>query len=76
MTTGQLYKHIETIYNHFNFKSKLIIDNLMIFKNGNHYQVHLFISNTNKLQLKISKQYSIIKKNYYTLYSSNMSMTG
>ncbi len=68
MTTGQLYKHIETIYNNFDFKSKLLIDNLIIIGNDNYYQLYLNISDTHKLQLKISKQYSIIKNTYYIFH--------
>ena len=68
MTTRQLYKHIETIYNNFDFKSKLLIDNLMIIGKDNYYQLFLSISDNHKLQLRISKQYSIIKKTYYILH--------
>jgi len=68
MTTRQLYKHIETIYNNFDFKSKLLIDNLIIIGNDNYYQLYLNISDTHKLQLKISKQYSIIKNTYYIFH--------
>jgi hypothetical protein len=68
MTTRQLYKHIETIYNNFDFKSKLLIDNLMIIGKDNYYQLFLSISDNHKLQLRISKQYSIIKKTYYIFH--------
>ena len=68
MTTGELYKHIETIYNHFDFKSKTTVNNLMIISKDNYYQVLLIISDTHKLQFKISKQYSIIKKTYYIFH--------
>ncbi len=68
MTTEELYKHIETIYNHFDFKSKTIINNLMIISKDNYYQVLLIISDTHKLQFKISKQYSIVKNTYYIFH--------
>jgi len=68
MTTEQLYNHINTLYNNFDFKSKLLIDNLIIIGNDNYYQLYLNISDTHKLQLKISKQYSIIKNTYYIFH--------
>ncbi len=67
MTTEEIYKHIDILYNNFDFKSKLLIDNLMIIGKDNYYQVFLSISDNHKLQLRISKQYSIIKKTYYIL---------
>jgi len=68
MTTEQLYNHINTLYNNFDFKSKLLIDNLIIIGKDNYYQLYLNISDTHKLQLKISKQYSIIKNTYYIFH--------
>ncbi len=68
MTAEQLYNHIETIYKHFDFKSKMLIDNLIIIGKDNYYQLLLSISDNHKLQLKISKQYSIIKKTYYIFH--------
>ena len=68
MTTEQLYNHINTLYNNFDFKSKLLIDNLIIIGKDNYYQVYLNISDNHKLQLKISKQYSIIKNTYYIFH--------
>lgn len=61
MTIEELYNHIETLYNNFDFKSKLIIDNLIIIGKDNYYQLFLSLSDNHKLQLRISKQYSIIK---------------
>jgi hypothetical protein len=68
MTTEELYKHIDILYNNFDFKSKLLIDNLLIIGNENYYQVYLNISDNHKLQFKISKQYSIIKNTYYIFH--------
>ena len=56
MTPKQLYKHIETIYNHFeDFKSKMLIDNLLIIKRDNYYQGFISVTDNLKLQFKISK---------------------
>jgi len=54
MTTNQLYKHIETIYNHFDdFKSKMLIDNFIIIKKDNYYQGFISVTDNLKLQFKI-----------------------
>ena len=54
MRPRQLYKHIETIYNHFDdFKSKMLIDNLLIIKRDNYYQCFIPITDNLKLQFKI-----------------------
>jgi hypothetical protein len=54
MTPKQLYKHIETIYNHFDdFKSKMLIDNFIIIKRDNYYQGFISIEDNLKLQFKI-----------------------
>jgi len=54
MTPKELYKHIETIYNHFeDFKSKMLIDNFMIIKRDNSYQGFISITDNLKLQFKI-----------------------
>jgi hypothetical protein len=54
MTPKQLYKHIETIYNHFDeFKSKMLIDNLIIIKKDNYYQGFISVTDNLKLQFKI-----------------------
>jgi hypothetical protein len=55
MTPNQLYKHIETIYNHFeDFKSKMLIDNLLIIKRDNYYQGFISVTDNLKLQFKIA----------------------
>jgi hypothetical protein len=54
MRPKQLYKHIETIYNHFDdFKSKLLIDNFIIIKRDSYYQGFISIEDNLKLQFKI-----------------------
>ena len=54
MTPKELYKHIETIYNHFeDFKSKMLIDNFMIIKRDNYYQCFISVTDNLKLQFKI-----------------------
>jgi hypothetical protein len=54
MTSKQLYKLIETIYNHFDdFKSKMLIDNFMIIKRDNYYQGFISVTDNLKLQFKI-----------------------
>ena len=55
MTPKELYKHIETIYNHFeDFKSKMLIDNFLIMKRYNYYQCFISVTDNLKLQFKIS----------------------
>ena len=69
MTSKQLYKHIETIYNHFeDFKSKMLIDNFMIIKRDNFYQGFISITDNLKLQFKISLIHPTDDKAYYKLY--------
>ena len=69
MTPEQLYKHIETIYNHFeDFKSKMLIDNFMIIKRDNFYQGFISITDNLKLQFKISLIHPTDDKAYYKLY--------
>jgi hypothetical protein len=54
MTPKELYKHIETIYNHSDdFKSKMLIDNFLIIKRDNYYQCFISITDNLKLQFKI-----------------------
>jgi len=73
MTPKQLYKHIETIYNHFeDFKSKMLIDNFIIIKKDNYYQVFISVTDNLKLQFKIEfedgKNYRTDDKAYYRLH--------
>ena len=69
MRPKQLYKHIETIYNHFeDFKSKMLIDNFMIIKRDNFYQGFISITDNLKLQFKISLIHPTDDKAYYKLY--------
>ena len=73
MTPKQLYKHIETIYNHFeDFKSKMLIDNFLIMKRDNSYQGFISITDNLKLQFKIAfedgTQHRTDYKAYYRLY--------
>jgi hypothetical protein len=67
MTPEQLYKHIETIYNHFEFKSKMLVDNFIIISKDNYYQCFISITDNLKLQFKISKHYSIVDTTNYKL---------
>jgi hypothetical protein len=54
MTPGQIYKHIETIYNHFDdFKSKMLIDNFLIIKRDSYYQGFIYIEDNLKLKFEI-----------------------
>ena len=73
MTTKQLYKHIETIYNHFDdFKSKMLIDNFLIIKRDSYYQGFISVTDNLKLQFKIEfedgKNYRTDDKAYYRLH--------
>lgn len=72
MTPKELYKHIETIYNHFEgFKSKMLIDNFLIIKRDNYYQGFISITDNLKLQFKIVFEdgtHRTDDKSYYRLY--------
>lgn len=69
MRPGELYKHIETIYNHFDdFKSKMLIDNFMIIKRDNSYQGFISITDNLKLQFKIVLNNRTDDKTYYRLH--------
>ena len=69
MRPKQLYKHIETIYNHFDdFKSKMLIDNFMIIKRDNSYQGFISITDNLKLQFKIVLNHRTEDKIYYRLH--------
>ena len=69
MRPKQLYKHIETIYNHFDdFKSKMLIDNFIIIKRDNYYQGFISVTDNLKLQFKISLIHPTDDKAYYKFY--------
>ena len=69
MTSKQLYKHIETIYNHFeDFKSKMLIDNFMIIKRDNYYQCFISVTDNLKLHFNISLNHRTDDKTYYRLH--------
>lgn len=69
MTPEELYKHIETIYNHFeDFKSKMLIDNFMIIKRDNYYQGFISITDNLKLQFKIVLNNRTDGTTYYRLH--------
>lgn len=73
MRPGELYKHIETIYNHFeDFKSKMLIDNFMIIKRDNYYQCFISVTDNLKLQFKIAfedgTQHRTDDTTYYRLH--------
>ena len=76
MTSKQLYKHIETIYNHFDdFKSKMLIDNFMIIKrygvglpSVNSYQCFISVTDNLKLHFNISLNHRTDDKTYYRLH--------
>ena len=69
MTPKELYKHIETIYNHFeDFKSKMLIDNFMIIKRDNYYQGFISITDNLKLQFKIVLNNRTDGTTYYRLH--------
>lgn len=76
MTPKQLYKHIETIYNHFeDFKSKMLIDNFMIIKrygvglpSVNSYQCFISVTDNLKLHFNISLNHRTDDKTYYRLH--------
>ena len=69
MTPRELYKHIETIYNHFeDFKSKMLIDNFMIIKRDNSFQGFISVTDNLNLKFKISLIYRTDATSYYRLH--------
>jgi hypothetical protein len=68
MTPKELYKHIETIYNHFeDFKSKMLIDNFMIIKRDNSYHCFISVTDNLKLHFNISLNHRTEDTSYYRL---------
>jgi len=69
MRPKELYKHIETIYNHFeDFKSKMLIDNFLIIKRDSYYQGFISITDNLKLQFKIAFEDGTNHQTDYTTY--------
>ena len=73
MTTEQLYKQVQLIYNQFDFEQRNIIDGLMIVSKDNYFQCFLTLDKNQELNFRISKHYSLVKNNFYLL---NYYLTG
>lgn len=63
MKPKDLYYQIAEIYNNFEYKSKLLIDNFMIISKGNYYLCYYELDNGSKIQFRLEVNYIITKVN-------------
>jgi len=56
----KLWKDIQYIYDEFNFSSRLLIDDLMIVSQDNHYLLY-YKQDDISTQIRIDKQYDLVK---------------
>lgn len=56
----KLWKDIQYIYDGFNFSSRLLIDDLMIISQDNHYLLY-YKQDDISIQIRIEKHYSVIQ---------------
>ena len=56
----KLWKDIQYIYDGFNYSSRLLIDDLMIISQDNHYLLYYKQSDSESIQIRISKHYSLV----------------
>ncbi len=56
----KLWKDIQYIYDEFNFSSRLLIDDLMIVSQDNHYLLY-YKQDDISTQIRIDKHYSLVK---------------
>ena len=57
----KLWNDIKLIYDGFNFKSGLIVDDLMIISNDNYYQLYYKSNSDISTQIRIEKQYDLVR---------------
>lgn len=57
MKPKDLYYQIAEIYNNFEYKSKLLIDNFMIISNDNYYLCYYELDNGSKIQFRLEVNY-------------------
>ena len=56
----KLWKDIQYIYDGFNFSSRLLIDDLMIISQDNHYLLYYKNNSDISTQIRIDKHYSLV----------------
>ena len=56
----KLWKDIQYIYDGFNFSSRLLIDDLMIISQDNHYLLYYQNNSDISTQIRIDKHYSLV----------------
>jgi hypothetical protein len=57
----KLFNDIQLIYNEFNFSSGLLVDDLMIISQDNHYLLYYKNNSDISTQIRIEKQYDLVK---------------
>jgi len=57
----KLWKDIQYIYDEFNFRSGLIVDDLMIISQDNHYLLYYQNNSDVSTQIRIEKQYDLVR---------------
>jgi hypothetical protein len=57
----KLWNDIKLIYDGFNFRSGLIVDDLMIISNDNYYQLYYKSNSDISTQIRIEKQYDLVR---------------
>lgn len=60
MKIEKLWKDIQYIYDGFNFSSRLLIDDLMIISQDNHYLLY-YQKGDISTQIRIDKQYDLVR---------------
>ena len=58
---GKLWNDIQLIYDGFNFRSKLLIDNMMIISQDNYYILHYQTNDEDFTQIRIEKDYNLVR---------------
>jgi hypothetical protein len=56
----KLWNDIKLIYDGFNFRSGLIVDDLMIMSNDNYYQLYYKSNSDVSTQIRIEKNYDLV----------------
>jgi len=57
----KLWNDIQLIYDGFNFRSKLLIDNLMIISQDNYYLLHYQPNDGEFTQIRVEKDYNLVR---------------
>jgi len=57
----KLWNDIKLIYDGFNFRSRLMVDDLMIMSNDNYYQLYYKSNSDISTQIRIEKNYDLVR---------------